>query len=169
MYIRAFTEKNLRIHLHIFQDWPHIPYALLLKPTLVYTHFLCHKPAYISTNIIGLQTLQNSSDITLHFNKDSPNHRSKHSINRSRKYIVISNLEIPLHHFLHRCIINSDQWIKCYPFHADILQSEVCIKTQTYAYTCSMIFFSLYRFSLCQYHESKPLNRWWYSWTGSNR
>ena len=84
-----------------------------------------------------------NSDLTLYFSKDLPDHISKHSINRSRKYIVISDLEIPLHHFLHRCIINSDQSTNCYPFHADILQSEVFIKTQTYAHL-ALLFFSPY-------------------------
>ena len=130
-YIRAFTETNLHILLHIFQNWSHIPYALLLKPTRVYTHFHCHEPAYRYSNFVGLRKSSeqiNSSDLTLHFRNYSPHLRSKHSINRSRKYIVISDLEIHLHHFLHRCIINSDQSINCYPFHADILQSEVFIK-----------------------------------------
>ena len=124
--------------------------------------FHCDEPAYRSENIVGLHNSSeyiNSSDLILHFKNDSLDHRSKHSIIRSRKYIDISDLEIPLHHFIHRCIINSDQSINCYPFHPDILQSEVFIKTQTYAHPCTMIFFSLYRFSLYQYHESKPLNR----------
>ena len=69
-----------------------------------------------------------NSDFTFYF--------SKHSINRSRKYIVISDVEIPFHNFLHRYIINSDQSIKYYPFHEEILQSEVFIKTQTSEQIC---------------------------------
>ena len=131
-----------------------------MNPTYVYTCFLCHEPAYISANIIGLCNSSDQIDslnFTLYFSKYSPDHRSKHSINRSRKYIDISDLEIPLHHFLHRCIMNSDLSANCYPFHSDTLQSEVFIKTQTHAHTCTMIFFSLNRFGLYQYHESKPL------------
>ena len=109
------TTKQIRQFIPHTSAKPQIPYALLLRPTRVYTRFLCHEPTYISVNIVGLCNSSkqiNSSDLTLYFSKDSPDHRSKHSIKRSRKYIVISDLEIPLHHFLHRCIINSDQSIK---------------------------------------------------------
>ena len=34
---------------------------------------------------------------------------------------------------------------------------------------CTMNFFSLYRFTLYQYHESKPHYFQWYSWAGSHR
>ena len=131
--------------------------------------FYRDEPAYRSENIIGVCNSSeqiNSSDLTLHFNKNSPNHRSKHSINKS---IVILGLEILIHYCIHRCIIISNLSIKCNPFHADILQSEVFINTQTHAHPCTMIFFSLYSFSLYQYHEPKPHNFQWVSCTKSNR
>jgi len=43
------------------------------------------------------------------------------------------DLEILSLHNIHGSIIDSDLSITCYSFHADILQSEVFIKTQTYA------------------------------------
>ena len=105
-YICAFKNTNLCIHLHTFQNQPHIPYALFLQKTHIYTRFYFDEHAYRSSDILGQCSSSdqiNSSQLILYFSKDSPDHRSKHSINRSRQYIDISDLEIPLHHFLHRC------------------------------------------------------------------
>ena len=69
-YIRAFTNTNPRIHLHILQNYFHIPYALSLNSTHVYTCFLFCKQAYRSSKVIGQHTYSDqihSSDFTLHF------------------------------------------------------------------------------------------------------
>ena len=130
----------------------------IFKCSIQWVNTMVLTPGFISLDILGLHKSSeqiHSSDFTLHFRQMFT---SSHSINRSRRYIYILDLEIPLHHFIHRCIIDSDLSSNYYPFHSDTLQSEVFIQTQTHAHTCTMNFFALYRFSLCQYHEPKPHN-----------
>ena len=124
----------------------------------MYSHLPRVEPTYRSVNNSGLcniPELQTCSDHTLHFNKHVPDHISKHLTNKSCKYIVISGLEILIHHCIHECIIISYISIDYSPFHAYILQIEVFIQ---FTYSCTfstMIFTSIYSLNLSQFHEPK--------------
>ena len=70
------------------------------------------------------------------------------------------DLEILNLHHIHGCIINLDLSETEFNHSMQIyFRVKYSFNTQTHAHPCTMIFFSLYRFILCQYHESKPLNR----------
>ena len=101
--------------------------------------------------------------------KCSPHLRSKPSINRSSRYKYISDLDPLLHHW---CILHSDLSFKVILSIQIHFTEKYSFKLRHLAPTpviCTMNFFSLYRFTLFQYHEPKPHYFRWYSWTGSFR
>jgi len=74
---------------------------------------------------------------------------------------------ILIHHYIHRCIIISNLCINYGPYNANILQIEVFIKNHFICTLSTLIFTSLYSYSLSQYHGWNPWLCRWYSLMGS--
>ena len=102
---------------------------LFIKQTRVYTRFLWNQLAYRSVKNKFCRTYQiykltqissiSSSDLSKFFIISFADHP------RDSSFL---DLEILNLHHIHRYIIDSDLSINSYPFHPDILQSEVFIK-----------------------------------------
>ena len=130
-----------------------------MKRTSVYTRFYQDKLAYRSVNgrLCKIYQIYKLTQISSLSSADL------------RQFFIISfadqprdlsflDLEILNLHHIHGCTINLD--LSDFNHSMQIyFRVKYSFNTQTHAHPCTMIFFSLYRFSLCQYHESKPPNR----------